>query len=65
MTDIIPSTTARVPQSTAEDVNRHIYNDTRPRVNAYASEGPQTSNAVCANSTTNGTSSGRSKPMRP
>lgn len=41
MTEIIPSTTARVPQSTAEDVNRHIYNDTRARVNAYASEEPK------------------------
>jgi hypothetical protein len=42
MTDTLPATTARVPQSTAEDVNRRIYDDIRTRVTAYAAEGSQT-----------------------
>jgi len=42
MTHAVPATTARVPQSTAEEVNRRIYHDIRARVNAYAAEGPET-----------------------
>lgn len=41
MTGAIPTTTARVAQSTPEDVNRRIYNDIRARVNTYAAEGPE------------------------
>lgn len=41
MTDAVPATTARVPQSTAEEVNRRIYDDIRARVNAYAAQGPE------------------------
>lgn len=41
MRNIIPSTTARVAQSTAQDVNWHIDSETRARVNAYASKGPE------------------------
>jgi hypothetical protein len=41
MTDAVPATTARVPHSTAEEVNRRIYDDIRARVNAYAAEGPE------------------------
>ena len=41
MTDAVPATAARVPQSTAEEVNRQIYDGIRDRVNAYAAEGPE------------------------
>jgi hypothetical protein len=41
MTDAVPATTARVPQSTAEDVNQRIYDDIRARVTRYAAEGPE------------------------
>lgn len=39
MTSAIPAATARVPHSTAEDVNRRIYNDIRVGVDAYAAAG--------------------------
>src|SRR5687768_4445167 len=41
MTDAVPATTARVPQSTAEDVNQRIYDDIRARVTRYAAEGSE------------------------
>jgi hypothetical protein len=41
MTDAVPATTTRVPQSTAEDVSRRIHSAIRVRVNAYAAEGPE------------------------
>ena len=41
MTDAVPTTTDRVPKSTADAVNRRIFDDIRASVNRYAAEGPQ------------------------